>query len=185
MVRMLIYVPRMYDREEFRRLTGIAPQDFDQKEKEFWEYVEEKLTLLGRIQRIYLEGLVSGGKEGLKTLNPENRNHVIIRKLVENGAVLHSTEDPIMVAESESWLDMMMKQPSSEIYDFYKESIKERDNYIANIINQTLKEDEIGVLFIESTHRVELPDVKIIKMCRFEPSDYLNIWLQKLKIKKA
>ncbi|MFH1327360.1 MAG: hypothetical protein ABIH76_00685 [Candidatus Bathyarchaeota archaeon] len=184
MGRMLVYVPRMYSREEFQRLANMVPSDFDEKEEEFWKYVEEQLrTLSGRIRRVYRDGLSHGGEEGFKHLNPENPDYALIRWLVENGAELHPTEDPLMVAETESWIEMLKTQPNPTLLELHQESIKERDGYIVNTINQTLKEDEIGVILIEPAHKLSLPeDIKVIKMCRFEPEDYLNIELQKSRL---
>jgi len=184
MARVLVHVPRMYGEEEFRRLVGVVPADFREREEEFWGYVEEKLKILSpRIRRVYLEGFSKGGVE---SLNPQTRCHTLVRRLVEGGAELHPTEDPMLVAETESWSEMLRSQPNPAFLELHRESVEERDAYIAKVIDQTLREGETGVIFIEAAHRLNLPeDVKIIKMCRFEPGDYLNTALQRLKLEKA
>ena len=90
-MRMLIYVPRMYTKDEFKKLTSEIPEDFDAKSKEFWDYVEEKLKpLFGRVRKVYQDSLYEGGEKGIKILlsDPNSRNYLIIQKLVENGAEL-------------------------------------------------------------------------------------------------
>jgi hypothetical protein len=186
----LIHIPRMYSEEEFVRLSSGVPEDYDERSEEFWSYVEEKLKPLSRqVRRIYLESLDKGGDEGMKAVKAilDGRSLQIVEMLVENGAGLHATEDPVLVLETLSWLEMMENNPDlSVIGEMCQESLKERDNHIAKVIGQTLRDGEIGVIFIEPTHRISFPeDIKIIKMCRFDPSDYLNIWLQKLKLREA
>ena len=72
------------------------------------------------------------------------------------------------------------------VMEMYNECIKERCRYITNVIDQTLKEGEVGVIFINPTFKLNLPeDIKVIRMYRFDPSDYLNVWVQKLKLRKT
>ena len=66
-----------------------------------------------------------------------------------------------------------------------EENIKERNNQAVNIINQTLKKDEVGVLFIQPDRKLNLPvDIKIVKMYPFDPVDYSNHWAAKIRLKK-
>jgi hypothetical protein len=180
MSRMLLFVPRMYTEEEFKSLVGTLPEDFGLKTLEFWSYVEEKLQVFtGKIQRIYRDEVCQGGKEGLAHLSSiDHENFPIIRKLVENGAVLEATEDSLFVAESESWLEMVEQNPLETMpLELYQETVRERDGYVTRRIDETLLDEETGVLFLKPGREISLNErVKMIKVCRFDPADYLRSW---------
>lgn len=50
MAKTLVYVPRMFTREEFKEVVGEVSEDFDRTAKEFWNYVSEKL-LVNKVAR--------------------------------------------------------------------------------------------------------------------------------------
>ena len=185
MSRMLLLVPRMYTEKEFKRLAPALPEDFGPKTLEFWSYVEEKLQgFVGKTQRIYRDEVCQGGKEGLAHLSSIDReNFPIVRKLVENGAVLEATEDSLLVAESKSWLDMIEQDPLDTMpLELYQETVRERDGYVTRRIDETLLDEETGILFLKPSREINLNErVKIIKVCRFDPTDYLRSWQVQLQ----
>jgi hypothetical protein len=189
MGRMLFHVSRMYTEAEFKNLATSLPEDFIQKTSEFWNYVNERLAKLsGKIDRIYRDGICRDAREALSQLcSMDSENCLAVKCLVENGARFVATEDPILVGESESWATMLKNQQSnSVIRELFQENLEERIRYISNRIEQTLKNNEIGVLFLEPNLRVELSkDIKIIRMWRFDPSDYLKSWQVKLRLARA
>lgn len=180
MSRMLLLVPRMYTEEEFKGLASALPEDFGPKTLEFWSYVEEKVQpFAGKIQRIYRDEACQGGERGLAHLSSIDReNFLIVRKLVENGAVFEATEDSLLVAESKSWLDMIKQSPLDTMpLELYQETVRERDDYVTRRIDETLLDEETGVLFLKPGREIKLYEgVKIIKVCRFDPTDYLRSW---------
>ncbi len=185
MSRMLLLVPRMYTEEEFKNVTPALPEDFAAKTAEFWIYVEEKLQVFaGKIRRIYRDEICQNGEQGLVNLSSaDSENYLIAKKLVENGAVFEATEDSLLVAESKSWLNMIKQNPpDSMLLEMYRETLRERDGYIARRIDETLKDEEIGVLFLKPNRDINLGErVKMIKVCRFDPADYLNSWQVQLQ----
>ena len=187
MSRMLFLVPRMYTENEFKRLVSVVPEDFGQKTQEFWSYVEDKLKVFtGRIQRVYRDEICQGGEEDLATLSSlQNENFLIVKRLVENGAVFEATEDPLLVAEAESWRDMTRQNPLDIIsLEMFQDSVRERDYYVSRRINETLLDEETGVLFIEPTRTVEMHErIKMIKVCGFDPADYFKSWQVQLNLK--
>lgn len=186
MTRTLFYVPRMYTEVEFRTLTGCLPKDLKQETREFWKYVEEKLLMFaGRIQRIYRDGNFKSGEDGLAHLaSIDWDNYSLAKKLVEKGATFEATEDRIQVAESESWLVMLNSPDSNPItFELYQQTIKERNNYVACKISETLKTDEIGVLFFDPSRHIKASDdIKVITVYRFNPLDYLKSWQVKQRL---
>lgn len=186
MSRMLLLVPRMYTESEVKRLVSVVPEDFGQKTNEFWSYVEDKLKVFaGRIQRVYRDEICQGGEEGLAILSSvQNENFLIVKRLVKNGAVFEATEDPLLVAESESWRDMTRQNPLDIVsLEMFQDSVRERDDYVSRKINESLLDEETGVLFIWPTRTVNVNEpTKIIKVCRFDPTDYLRLWQVQLNL---
>ena len=180
MAKTLFLVPRMYTETEFKNLSASLPDDFKQKTEEFWVYVNERLTMFsGKINKIYRDSVCKAGEEALSQLHlMDGENYKIVKVLVENGANFIATEDPLLVGESESWAKMLKSQQSNTVvYELFQQNLEDRIRYISKRIDETLEDNEIGVLFIEPDLRVELDkDTKIIRMCRFDPSDYLKSW---------
>jgi len=187
MGRMLLLVPRMYTREEFKSLVPVLPDDFGPRTLEFWSYVEDKLrAFLGKVHRVYRDEICQGGEEALASLSSIDReSFLIIRKLVDNGAVFEATEDSILVAESTSWVEAVKNNPLDTVsLEMYEETLRERDNYVSRRVGETLRDEETGVLFIRPRRTIGLNgSVKVIKVCRFDPADYLRSWQVQLKPK--
>ena len=190
MGRMLIQIPRFYSKDEFKNISASIPEDYEEKSEEYWNYIEEKIRpLMKHVKKVYLETLVKDGKEGIKIAEKifDTKGLKIFQILLENGAKLQVTEDPALIMEASSWQEIMEDKPDlNVVIEMLQENLKERDNYIAKTIDKTLKDDEMGLLVIESTHKLDFQaDIKVIKMCRFDPSDYLNIFLQKQRLKES
>ncbi|MCG2676559.1 hypothetical protein L6304_05220, partial [bacterium] len=100
------------------------------------------------------------------------RNYQIISKLIDQGAELVKTEDfplvkkeydyIIKIAKAKSFLKRLLTALN---YRFRKgRLLKERDEFIAQTIDQTLKEGETGILFLGAHHDLlsKLPkDIKV------------------------
>lgn len=92
--------------------------------------------------------------------------YLLIEKLMGKGAKIHGTESQqLLVEEHKMWENAVQgiePDPKRKV-----ELLKERDTFIANIINQTLPEEEIGILFIGAAHKVDnelkkFPDIQVI-----------------------
>ena len=115
-------------------------------------------------QRIVEEGIKSGSK-----------NYELVLRLLKQGAVLVKTEDFKLVKEE---LDRLLaitktKSTSKKLIAFIKyrliknRLLKKRDEYISKRIDKTLKDDEIGILFLGAYHNIKkrLPkDIQIIEL---------------------
>jgi hypothetical protein len=186
MSRTLIIVPRMYTKDEFKEETSYVPDDYDTRCEEFWGYVAEKLSVLkGRIRKIFRESLSINTKEALLALSgDEQQSRAALVGLLEDGAVPESTEDPILMAETESWIEMMRGTPNEMLSELYGQSLAEQNRYIANRIGESLREGEVGLLLIDSRRRIEPPqDIRVIRVCPFDPADYLASTIVKAKLK--
>ncbi len=187
MGKMLIRVPRMYSEGEFMSLLKVLPEDFEQKRNEFWSYVDEKLmSFVGKVQRIYRDGICVQGEEALSQLvRLDVDNCKVAKKLVDAGAMFEVTEDALLVAESGNWFSMLASEGSNlTVLEMFEETMKERDSFVSKRVNETLGDDECGVLFMDPSRAVSLNEkIKVIMMCRFDPLDYLKSWQIRLKSK--
>jgi hypothetical protein len=204
----------MYTENEFKDLVSIITQDFAPKTFEFWSYVEDKLkAFVGKIQKVYRDEICEGREKALRYLSIVDReNFLMVKKLVDGGAVFEATEDSMLVAESASWIEavkklvdggavfeatedsMLVAESASWIeairhnpldtvsLEMLQETVRERDDVVSRRIEETFHDEETGVLFIKPNRAVDLNGrVKVIRVCRFDPADYLRSWQVQLK----
>lgn len=178
MVRTLILIPMMYSKEGLKKILEYVPQDFDGISSEFWSYVEERLKPLeDKVHAIYSEKptIAEGGC----------KVDTLLWRLSEKCKNLHCVEDALLAAEAEGWLELGKNGKNRMAMELFEENMRERNRYAISVIDRTLEDGKIGVLFIDPTRRFSFPeDVRVIRMCPFDPVDYLNRHLVKLKIEK-
>jgi len=126
--------------------------------------------------RIFQDGMFVDGDVGLTIIKEVekagSKNHRLVSKLLQRGAILMKTEDFNLVKkERDRLLKMIRAKTTAEkifgliIYKLTKKTLlRQRDAYIARKIDQGLQESETGILFIGAYHRIKpkLPrDIKI------------------------
>lgn len=194
MARTLLRIPRMFTKEDLSRMDPRLPEDYDEKAKEFWTYVESRLSVLGvRIKKIYLESIGVIGKRHLDMLAiADPAQHKVVKELLDSGAELVEAESPELVLETMSWMQRMQDAFSTDrgedvsavqaIGEFMQESLRERDEFVGRKVDESLKEGETGALFMDLSRRIDVPnDVRVILTCPFQPRDYVNSWLVGLR----
>jgi len=186
MGRTLILIPLMYTREQLKTILSEVPEDYESKSEEFWNYVEEKLKpMVSRISTVYLEALCEGGSRGLELIGSLEKSQALVRRLIETGSRLEASEDEVLVVETESWAQLIRSSSNPVLLELYRDNMEERDRYVADRVNQTLKDGEIGVILLDPSRNVQPPeDTKLIRMCPFDPKDYLNSWSVRLRLRK-
>jgi hypothetical protein len=67
---------------------------------------------------------------------------------------------------------------ANKVSEFYVEAAKKRNEFMAEKINETLKDDESGLLFITEEHSVQFPsDIEVFSI--FPPAlDEIHRWLR-------
>jgi hypothetical protein len=163
--RKLYFVPLIYGGEE-------PPEDYLEKFNRYWNQVEDKIGALelklGPVTRIYHEMVASGGDEGIKTvqeLNPKSFD--IIKNRLDKGAQLEATEERELLSELMDWsrclaIGLQSQNVFATAYHSYTEVSKKRNEYITRRIDETLKEDEIGILFMREGHEIQFPkDIQV------------------------
>jgi len=133
----------------------------------FWDSIGQFFDALDvKGFKIYQDGLVADGEVGLKivkeAITQGSKNYQIVGKLLERGAVLVKTEDPVLVKQEYAYIAKIAHSKSpkeKEVWSLrYKVAqgrlLRQRDDFIAKRIKMTLEEGETGILFIGAEHDV-------------------------------
>ena len=184
--RKLYFVPLIYCGRE-------PPAEYLKKFSKYWNQVENQMSdlelKLGKVDKIYHELIPVGGEDGLKAIKELNdKSYQIIRNRLDKGAQLEATEQGELLTEFMDWskclaTGLQNQKVLAKIYEFYTEASKRRNEHIARQIDETLKADEIGVLFMRAVHRVQFPsDIQIFYVA--PPAlDEIERWLRDSEIK--
>jgi len=151
------------------------PEDYLIKIETYWREVKNRIgdlqAKLGEINRVYHELIDVAGKKGFEAIKGLNKkSYQITRILSQKGAVLEAVEDGDLVRESMDWARCLAIYPQSEralrkISQFYVEVMQKRDAYITKRIDDTLKSNEIGILFIRENNNLKFPsDIEIFRV---------------------
>lgn len=129
--------------------------------------------------KIYQDGLVADGAEGARIIregiSQGSKNYQIIGELLERGAVLMKTENLDLVKQEHAYVTKVTQAKSQReraqtaLGDRAAQSklLRQRDDFIANRIKETLGEGETGILFIGAYHDIlpRLPhDIQVVQV---------------------
>jgi hypothetical protein len=163
-----------------RAMARLTPELW-QRHKEivsaFWDSIGQFLDALDvNGFKVYQDGLVADGGEALRivgeSVSQGSKNYEIIGGLLERGAVLIKTESLSLVKQEYSYITKMTRSKTLKEREVatlrYKlaqgKLLKQRDEFIAERINETLAEGETGILFIGAYHDVVhklAPDIRV------------------------
>jgi len=191
-MRTLIYVPVIHTSADLGSLAkdvtkrGIADLGEDvwrqhQRTVEgFWDAISDyfiSVDVSG--MKIYQDGMVAEGEIGEKIveegLNLGSRNYELVARLLKRGATLVKTEDFNLVKEERDKL-LRITQAKTKLeklfgfirYKLTKNTLlNKRDRFIAQRIDESLPQDQTGILFIGAYHNIipKLPrDIQIKKI---------------------
>jgi hypothetical protein len=179
--RKLYFVPLIYRGRE-------SPAEYLEKFNKYWNQVENRVSdlelKLGPVNRIYHELVPAGGEEGIKAIKDLNEgSYQVVKNRLAKGAQLEATEDSEVLAEFMDWsrclaIGLQSASVFSRVYESYAEANKKRNEFIARNIDETLKADETGVLFMKERHQVQFPsDIEVFYIA--PPAlDEVNRWLR-------
>lgn len=173
--RKVIEVPYLVY-ADFINLKKEIHEEYENKLMEYHgilkEWLENFETKIGKIDKVYVQGLTEIDENTLKkmesTVDKEDIYYKLINDLVDKGAQLQATENIDLIDESLAWLEQIQSVEVMEVdYQLFMETIEERDKYIVTNINETLNEGETALLLIGIEHKLNFPnDIEII---RFRP----------------
>jgi hypothetical protein len=154
----------------------------------YWDEVTqqiEKLESIGKIKKIFYENIYIQGEEALNLLAKMNeRAHQIIKRKIEEGAVLLPIEDEDMLGCFIDWSNCLRvvrkKEVFDKIFESYTDSVNKRIQHILNVIDNNLSENEAGLFIIRDEDRIKIQFPKDIEVFLVTPPSYDNIlkWLR-------
>ena len=203
-MRKLIYLPMVHSQSDMGSMSnsllleGEKKYGKDKWEKHIetvnnaWSTIKNKIDIetLNSEIKIYQDGLPIAGEVGLKIINDcannGSENYKIIQQLIKDGAKLELAESRELLMYEYSYISTITKAETSEqkliayrIYnDIAQELLEERDKFISNQINTTLKDGEIGIAFFGAIHSIIDKidkDIEIIIIDVFTDEISLNI----------
>ena len=179
-MKQLIYVPVIHTSADLGSLAkdvrkrGI--QDFGEelwsKHREtvsgFWNVIShyfDSIDVSG--MKIYQDGLVADGEVG-QTIVEEiaktgSKNYELVSRLLKRGAILVKTEDLNLVKQERDRLLAITRARSmtQKLIAFIKYKVvkvrllNKRDDFIAKRIDETLNQNDTGILFIGAFHNIQ------------------------------
>ena len=114
--------------------------------------------------RVYQDGLpICGFEERIvrELANAGSSNHQLILRLLDRGAVLMGTEDSRLLVEEYEMQKQRLAQATSgrsrpgERGNRSEHVLEARDRFIAERIDHTLQDGEVGLLFLGALHRLD------------------------------
>jgi len=132
----------------------------------YWSEVRDAVgnleRTLGPVTHVYHEMLYEEGDAAiplLETMNPMGCGY--IQAMASSSANLVATENREMVNEHTDWQRVMSMGPSSEklmtlAMEGFQSTLQARYEKIAERIQETLGEGDVGVLFVREDHRVQI-----------------------------
>lgn len=179
--RKLYFIPLIYS-------TSESPAEYIQKFNKYWNEVENQLgeleSKLGQIKHIYHELIAASGEDGIKSIKALNeKSSGVTENRLSKGALLEAIEDMDMLTEFMDWsrclaIGLQNHKVITRVYEAYTEVSKKRNEQIAKNIDQTLKPDEAGILFMRESHHIQFPpDIQIFYIA--PPAlDEIKRWLR-------
>jgi len=166
--RKLLVVPQLYYGES-------APEEYLTLFSKYWEQVTQHITnvetKIESINHIYHESIAIAGDDGLTIIEKLNPScHKIVKQKSDAGATVEATEDKELVEEGMDWercliMGFISQKTAKTVSEFYMDVAKKRYEKIAQIIDETLKENEAGLLFIREGHMVQFPkDIEVFSV---------------------
>ncbi len=133
----------------------------------FWGVVSEYVEFIdAKNFKIYQDSLVADGEAGMQIVQDAvksgSKNYEIIAGLIEKGGSMIKTEDMSLIKEEYKYITKIAKSKSFIVrivraleYKLKKgKLLKRRDEFIAKTIDETLKDNETGILFLGAHHDV-------------------------------
>jgi len=166
--RKLYLIPLIFSGKE-------APPEYVEKFNLYWEQVGEHVANLeskiGKVSHIYHESITLNGEDGLKAMEKLNPSSCrIAKERCQSGAVLEATEDKELVEETIDWERFLLtgfisQKVAKMVSEFYVEALRKRYEHIARRIDETLKDNEVGMFFIREGHMVQFPqDIEVFNV---------------------
>jgi hypothetical protein len=156
--------------------------------QKYWVHMQSQVksleTQIGAITHIYHENLTENGDVGLSKLKSMNeRSYKFAISKRQNQASLEATENEDILLELVDlqrclMIPLVSNKIANMLQELYLENLKNRYAYISNHINESLGNDQIGILLINERHQVQFPtDMEVFYVSPPALDEYRR-WLQ-------
>lgn len=179
--RKLFFIPLVYKGRE-------SPPDYLEKFEKYWQQVEGHLAdlelRLGKVNKVYHELVFSEGEEGIRKIEALNEgSYRVARKRLADGAKLEAMEDGEVLTEFMDWrrclaIGLQNRKVFETVYRSYVDAGKKRNESISKRLDQMLKPDEIGIIFMAEEHQVQFPPGIEVFYVSPPALDELKRWLR-------
>lgn len=139
------------------------PNDLKNSIREFWMQVASKiedLNRIGKVSFVFIESVTKDEKPGLEIVKQISEEfHKIVKEKIENGAKLVTVENEEIFNEFLDWsLCLSMIRRSQKVFtkvlEYHKDTRDRRNKEIAKKIDETLKENDCGILLMTDENRL-------------------------------
>ena len=179
--RKLFFVPLLFMPQE-------PPSDFLEMVNRYWDQVRAQLAnleaKLSQVNMIYHELIPLGGEDGAKAIEALNKgSYEIVKAWWDKGAELQPIEDSELLTEFMDWnrclaIGLRSQQVFAKVYESYAEAQKRRNEHIAKQIDETLKNDQTGILLMREGHQVQFPSDMQVFYVAPPALDEIKRWLR-------
>ena len=179
--RKLYFVPNIYSH-------GNAPEEYKALVGRYWDEVAQQLDKIeaaGKVKRVFCESISEQGEEALSILDKSNEPvSRIVRKKVEEGAVLVPLERDDIFGPLMDWSNCLAVVRTDEVYqkviEFYKDLYERRLQHIQHEIGANLSGEEAGLLIMGDQERAGLQLPGDIEVFLVTPPSYDDLlrWLR-------
>ena len=154
----------------------------------YWSEVRDHVASLsrslGKVSRVYHELVYEGGDAGMEMLEQVNpRGGSFIKSLCQAGASLEGLEDRALLEESMDWqrcisIGLMSERVMQLAMDGFREAGEGRTRRMIERIDETLGENEAGVLCIREDHGLQFPPSLKVFYVAPRSMDALKRWIE-------
>ena len=184
--KKLFFIPMVLSSKEL-------PLEYVIKVDHYWDEVEAHIAnleaKLGPVNSMFHELIPESGEKGLNEIKEMNiGSYHIIQSRLAKAATFESIEDKDILTELMDWSrclssGLQNEKVFSRIHQFYLEANEKRNQCITKKLNDTLKDNDIGILVMAEGHHIQFPqDIRVFYVS--PPSlDEIKRWLRDYEAK--
>lgn len=170
-MRALIHFPIIHSLQDLGTLSAVVNQSRTEQQicqhiaviEQFWTMVVktlESLELNYSGLKLYQDGLPVCGKEKEVVADVAamgSQNYKLLQSLQERGAILVGTESAELLLQEHALMTYRLKYGKRRASALETQQIllNQRDDYITKRIDETLQNEEMGLLFLGFMHNIE------------------------------
>ncbi|MEE7625638.1 hypothetical protein V3O24_05645 [Methylobacter sp. Wu8] len=170
-MRALIHFPIIHSAKDLGSLGGTVSNLLTEEQahehlasiEHFWTMIATTIEGLGLDYtklKIYQDGLPVCGKENeivADVAKSGSQNYTLLLALQHKGAMLVGTESPELLLQEHALMTQLLQstERTESSLETAQALLDQRDDYIAQRINETLQDDELAILFLGLMHNIE------------------------------